>query len=72
MQTTVTYTKEHVELLVKLAFVRGQEFATAQMLKQADERVALAIGDRHEYKSEVSEDNTAVERETGCIASACA
>ncbi len=70
---TVTYTRAHVELLVKLAFVRGQEFATANMLKDATERVALAIGAKYEHvQPEAAEDSAVVERKTGCTASACA
>lgn len=61
----VVYTKEHVELLVKLAFIKGQEFAKAQMLKEATKRVALILGDDHDYKeSEAVKDNTTVEKET--------
>ena len=33
------YSRKHVELLAKLAFIKGQEFAVANMLRDASQRV---------------------------------
>ena len=53
-----TYTQEHVEKLIALAFIKGQEFATAKMLK----RVNISIGEQHDTQPESITDNTSYER----------
>ncbi len=52
------YTKEHVEKLIELAFLKGQEFATSKMLK----RVTIAIGEQHDTQPEDTTCNTIAER----------
>ena len=53
------YTKEHVEKLIELAFLKGQEFATSKMLK----RVTIAIGEQHDTQPEDFAYYTVAERE---------
>jgi aspartate/tyrosine/aromatic aminotransferase len=42
-----TFTEAHVEKLIALAFLRGQEFAMSKMLKQ----VNILIGDYNDTQS---------------------
>ena len=52
------YTKEHVEKLIELAFLKGQEYATSKMLKS----VTIAIGDQHDTQPEDTAYNAVTER----------
>lgn len=43
------YSRKHVELLVKLAFIKGQEYAVANMLRDTNERLIHSVGENYEY-----------------------
>lgn len=46
-----TFTEEHVKKLIALAFIQGQEFAVAKMIKQANNIIGV-------YDDTQPEDNT--------------
>lgn len=54
-----TFTKEHVEKLIALAFLRGQEFAMSKMVKQVDK----AIGGYNDTQSKGITHHSVAERE---------
>ena len=56
------YSRKHVELLVKLAFIKGQEFAVANMLRDASQRVEFAVGEDYEYQESGRSKSDAVDQ----------
>ena len=56
------YSRKHVELLVKLAFIKGQEFAVANMLREANERVTFSVGEDYVHQESESGRDTAIDQ----------